>query len=345
MRLEALEIPLAVNRLLKADAHRYEELAHSFRADPPRQWFTVARGSSDHAASHLAFLAMTRLGLPVASVPMSVFTQHHAKWTLSASWAVALSQSGRSPDLVQTIVALGKSGARTLALVNDEGSPLATAAEWELPLRAGPEVAVAATKSFVAQLVTGVRLVASLAADTALSRMLIELPAALERAHDCDWAAAIPHLRNLEPASGLYVLGRGTGLALAQEIALKFKEVCGLQAEAHSAAEVRHGPMALIEPGYPVLVLAPRGPAQAGLLALAAELRQRGARVMLVAPPGCVADSEILTCHLPLEVGPHEVFDTITLAQSAYLMIEHLARARGLDPDRPKHLSKVTCTI
>jgi glutamine---fructose-6-phosphate transaminase (isomerizing) len=141
------------------------------------------------------------------------------------------------------------------------------------------------------------------------------------------------------------VLGRGTGLALAHEIALKFKEVCGLQAEAHSAAEVRHGPMAMVEPGYPVLVLAPRGPAQAGLLELAADLRQRGACVMLVVPEARSGAAGAVACELPLEVAAHEVLDTTTLAQSAYLMIETLARARGLDPDQPQHLSKVTCTL
>jgi len=345
MRLEALEIPAAMDRLLKADASPYEQLAQSFRAARPSQWLTVARGSSDHAASHLAFLAMVRLGLPVASVPLSVFTQHHAKWTLSAAWAVALSQSGRSPDLIQTLGALRRGGARALALVNDESSPLAAAAEWVLPLRAGHERSVAATKSFVAQLVCGVRLVATLSADTVLSGALAELPTALERAQSCDWTAVIPHLQSRGRAGGLYVLGRGTGLALAHEIALKFKEVCGLQAEAHSAAEVRHGPMALVELGYPVLVLAPRGPAQAGLFELAADLRQRGACVMLVAPATSAGSAGAVACELPLEVGAHDVLDTLTLAQSAYLMIEALARARGLDPDQPQHLSKVTCTL
>jgi glucosamine--fructose-6-phosphate aminotransferase (isomerizing) len=103
--------------------------------------------------------------------------------------------------------------------------------------------------------------------------------------------------------------------------------------------------MALVEPGYPVLVLAPRGPAQAGLFELAADLRQRGACVMLVAPAASAGSAGAVACELPLEVGAHDVLDTLTLAQSAYLMIEALARARGLDPDQPQHLSKVTCTL
>lgn len=337
MRLEALEAPAAVARLLAADATVYEELGQRFRAAPPAMWLTVARGSSDHAASHLAFLAMTRLGLPVVSVPMSVFTLHRARWALRAAWAVAVSQSGRSPDLVETVGALRRAGAVALALVNDPSSPLAGTAESVLPLHAGPERAVAATKSFIAQLAAGVRLVAAISADTHLTRALAALPVALEQAQGIDWTASTGAA--LQGADGLYVLGRGTGLALAHEIALKFKEVCGLQAEAHSSAEVRHGPIALVEPGYPVLVLAPRGPAQAGLLTLAKDLRQRGACVLLAAPP------EVDGAELQAVDGGHEALDSLTLAQSAYLMIEALARARGLDPDRPRHLSKVTITL
>jgi glutamine---fructose-6-phosphate transaminase (isomerizing) len=335
MRTEALEIPAACARLLAADAALYAPLAQRFQAARPAQWLTVARGSSDHAASHLAFLAMTRLALPVASVPMSVFTLHQARWALQGAWAVALSQSGRSPDLVETLGALRRAGAWSLALVNDEGSPLAAAADTLLPLHAGPERAVAATKSFVNQLVAGVRLVAALAQDQNLHQALAALPAALDKAQSCDWSAAIAALRD---ADRLYVIGRGTGLALAHEMALKFKELCGLQAEAHSAAELRHGPMALVQPGYPVIVLAPHGPAQDGLLSLAHDLRQRGAQVLLAAPTAANG------AQLHAADGGHEALHTLTLAQSAYLMIESLARARGLDPDQPRHLSKVTIT-
>jgi glutamine---fructose-6-phosphate transaminase (isomerizing) len=343
MRREALEIPAAAARLLAADALPYRQLAERFHAAPPAQWLTVARGSSDHAASHLAFLVMTVLALPVASVPMSVFTLHQARWTLRGAWAVALSQSGRSPDLVETLGALRRAGAWGLALVNDEGSPLAAAADTLLPLHAGPERAVAATKSFVNQLLAGVRLVAALAEDQALDKALVALPAVLEHAQAGDWSAAIPALVD---ADRLYVIGRGTGLALAHEMALKFKELCGLQAEAHSAAELRHGPMALVKPGYPVIVLAPAGPAQEGLLGLARDLRQRGARVLLAAPRTAAADADADADGGTLQVteGGHPALHTLTLAQSAYLMIESLARARGLDPDQPRHLSKVTIT-
>ena len=136
----------------------------------------------------------------------------------------------------------------------------------------------------------------------------------------------------------LFVIGRGTGLAIAMEAALKLKETCGIQAEAFSGAEVRHGPIALVEEGYPVLVFAPRGPAQAGLLALADDLRAHGARVLLVAPAGTPR------ADLTLTTTESEDLDPIAAIQSFYPMVEALARARGLDPDAPRHLAKVTRT-
>ena len=150
-----------------------------------------------------------------------------------------------------------------------------------------------------------------------------------------DWSPAVEALQD---AQRLDVIGRGTGLAVAMEAALKFKEVCGIHAEGYSGAEVQHGPMALVEAGFPMLVLAPRGPAQPGLLQLAAQMGARGARVLLAAPPGTPG------AVLPLACAAHEDLDPIAVAQSLYRMVEALAQARGLDPDRPRHLAKVTCT-
>jgi glucosamine--fructose-6-phosphate aminotransferase (isomerizing) len=155
------------------------------------------------------------------------------------------------------------------------------------------------------------------------------------RAVHADWSPAVQALRD---ADRLFVIGRGTGLPVALEAALKFKETCGIQAEAFSGAEVMHGPMALIEQGYPLLVLAPRGPAQAGLLALAEQMRARGARVLLAAPVGTPG------ANLPIiETGTPDL-DPISVIQSFYPMVEALARERGLNPDQPPHLAKVTRT-
>ncbi len=165
------------------------------------------------------------------------------------------------------------------------------------------------------------------------------LPAALAQAAAQDWSALVPALRDVER---MIVLGRGAGLAIAQEAALKLKETAGIQAEAFSGAEVRHGPMEIIGDGYPLLVFAPRGPEQAGLLALAAEMRKRGARVLLAAPPGTV-DAE-LPLELPLVPAGHPLLDPICAIQSFYVAAQALALARGRNPDQPQYLRKVTET-
>jgi glucosamine--fructose-6-phosphate aminotransferase (isomerizing) len=227
-------------------------------------------------------------------------------------------------------------GATTVAFVNETVSPLASAAEWVMPLHAGKERSVAATKSFICSLAAGARLVANWSADRELMSAVRELPASLRRACAQDWSAGV---ETLVHAQRILVIGRGTGLAVAQEAALKFKETCGIQAEAFSSAEVRHGPMALVEEGFPMLVLAPRGPAQADLLALARDMRERGARVLVAAPP------DVGERQLTLATSMTPDLDPITTVQSFYFMVEALARARGLDPDTPRHLQKVTTTL
>ena len=339
MRAEALEAPQAVARLLAAEHGRFDELGAEWRARPPQAMLTVARGSSDHAAHYMAYLVMARLGRLVTSLPMSLITLYQSQLHCEGLVALAFSQSGQSPDLVAPLHWMGGHGARTVCFVNDADSPLARASQRVLPLHAGAETSVAATKSFLAQLAAGAGTVAAWQQEGGFRQSVAALPDALEEAATLDWSAAVEALM---PAAGLYVIGRGTGLAVAMEAALKFKEVCGVHAEAYSGAEVQHGPMALVEPGFPLLVLAPRGPAQAGLLKLAAEMRQRGANVLLAVPPDT---PPVEGCRvLPLCPTGHPDLDPLAVAQSFYPMVEALARARGLDPDRPRHLHKVTRT-
>lgn len=340
MRAEALQAPQAVARLLAADEGTYRALAADLQAHEPQALVTVARGSSDHAAHYMAYLVMSRLGRLVTSLPMSLVTLYPARLRCAGLVSLAFSQSGQSPDLEAPTRFFGDGGARTVAVVNDTESPLARASQWVLPLHAGVEASVAATKSFIAQLAAGARLVATWEAqasdaDVSLLQALAALPAALDAATRCDWQAALPVLGG---ADRLFVIGRGPGLAVAMEAALKLKETCGLQAEAYSGAELRHGPMALVEEGYPLLIFAPRGPAQSGLLELARDMRRRGARVLLAAPAGTAG------AELPLALTGHEDLDPIAVIQSFYPMVEQLARARGLDPDAPRHLAKVTRT-
>jgi len=332
---ECLAAPAAVARQLAADGAAYAALGADLRQHPPAGLLTVARGSSDHAAQYMAYLVMARLGRLVTSLPMSLVTLYQSRIDCEGLVSLAFSQSGQSPDLVAPTKFFRAGGARTVAFVNAGNSPLADAAGYVFPLHAGPELSVAATKSYIAQLVAGARVVAAWSGDDDLQAALQQLPAALEQAAAQRWDIAVEVLKN---ADRLFVIGRGLGLPIAMEAALKFKETCGIQAEAFSGAEVKHGPMALVEEGYPMLLFAPRGPAQAGLLALAEEMRGRGARVLLAAPLGTPG------VELPLSCTGNEDLDPIAIVQSFYPMVEALARARGLNPDQPRHLAKVTKT-
>jgi len=315
---------------------RLAKLGSQLRQHPPRLALTIARGSSDHAANYFAYLAMQRLGVPVVSLPMSLVTLHHAPLNVAGQLAVAVSQSGQSPDLVETMSALAHAGAVTVALVNQNESPLSDCCDWAVPLCAGQEKSVAATKSYITSLSAVARLVAHWQGDQGLLAALDTLPDHLRDATRQDWTPAIDALVS---ADRIMVVGRGLGFAVALEAALKFKETCSLQAEAFSSAEIKHGPMALIEEGYPLLVFAPRSPEQAGVIALADEMRARGARVLLAAP------ADVAGRDLTLSTADDEALDPLLAIQSFYMMAARLSEARGLNPDQPRHLSKVTRTV
>ena len=336
---EARQAPAVVARQLSQDIAAYEKfdalLRSQYENTPAHSILTVARGSSDHAAHFMAYLLMARTGRLVTSLPMSLVTLYQSKIKCAGLLSMAFSQSGQSPDLVAPMRYFTDGGATTAAFVNDAESPLAKASQWIFPLHAGVEKSVAATKSFIAQLVAGVRVVAAWQDDAVLKNNLASLPDALANAAHADWSAGVEILIDCDR---LLVIARGPGLAIAMEAALKFKETCAIQAEAFSGAEVKHGPMALIGAGYPLLIFAPRGPAQAGLLALAAEMRERGAKVLLAAPEGTP------NSNLPIIETTSLDLDPISAIQSFYPMVEALARARGFDPDRPHYLAKVTRT-
>lgn len=321
---------------LVQDEPAYRDLGDRLRAAPPPCAVTIARGSSDHASAYFAYLAMTRLGCPVASLPPSVVTLYQAPLRLAGGLALAVSQSGQSPDVVSTLAASGAAGAVTVALVNTLGSPLTGAASCTLPLHAGPERSVAATKSFLASLSAMARLVATWSGDAALLDALKALPDALSAACAADVRPLVDAFAGEER---LLVLGRGPAFSIALESALKFKETCALHAEAFTVAEVQHGPMALIDEEFPLLVFAPRGPAQAGLVTVAHDFRKQGAKVILVGPP------TLPGVDLVVPDSPHELLDPLCHIQAFYIAAAALAEARGLDPDAPRRLKKVTKTL
>jgi glucosamine--fructose-6-phosphate aminotransferase (isomerizing) len=307
-------------------------LAASLRASAPRFVATCARGSSDHAATYAKYLFETQLGFVTASVSPSVGSVYAAKQHMRGALYLTISQSGKSPDLLHNAKAAREAGAHVVALVNVEDSPLAQLADTVIPLGAGPERSVAATKSYLASLAAILHLAAHWAGSAPLRRALDELPQALRAAWRADWSALTD---GLVDARNLFVLGRGLGLAAAQEAALKFKETCGLHAEAYSSAEVKHGPMALVGPGFPVLCFAQPDETEAGMLALAKEFRGRGAQVWLSSARG----------DLPLVAASNPAVAPLLTIQSFYRAINALALKRGHNPDVPPHLNKVTETV
>lgn len=335
MAEETAEAPRAARDLLARNADPARRLAERLRAHPPRSVLTCARGSSDHAATYAKYLIETRTGLITASAAPSVSSVYETTPLADDVLCLAISQSGASPDLLSTAKAYRDAGALLVALVNAPDSPLAALAQAELPLWAGPELSVAATKSYLAALAALAQLVAAWTEDAALESALADLPQQMAQALELDWSAALEALSHV---ANLYVVGRGPGFAAAQEMALKFKETCGLHAEAFSAAEVRHGPMALARDGFPVLLLAQDDATREGVEALAADLVAAGAKVLIAggSAPGAIV--------LPA-CGGHALLQPILLVQAFYAMVEQLARARGFDPDSPPGLQKVTRTL
>ncbi len=332
MRRETLEAPEAVARLLAGNRAAIATLAERLRTEPVRLVATCARGSSDHAATYGKYLIETLVGVPVVSIAPSIASLFASPVATSEALCIAISQSGRSPDLLATVDAWQAAGVPVAALVNDDSSPLATRADTLLPLMAGAERSVAATKSCIAAMAGLAALVAAWSGDAALTRAVAMLPDLLARAVAQDWSAGVAPLA---AARQMFVIGRGYGFAAAQEAGLKLKETCAIQAEPFSAAEVRHGPMTIIGPGFPVLALATSDAAGAGVVATAKEFAGRGA-IVLTAHAG--GDGL-----LPVEAA-HPAIEPILMLASFYALAEQLARARGLDPDQPPHLAKVTQT-
>ena len=336
MRREILEIPTAVARLLNQGGDEIGRAGAALRALDPAVVITVARGSSDHVACYFKYAAELLLGVPVASVGPSVASIYRRKLNLSGAACLSVSQSGKSPDIVEMSRMAQASGALSLAITNDVSSPLAQFSDHALDLHAGPEISVAATKTFVNSAVSALWLLAEWSGDAALGRALRGLPQLLEQAVQQDW----PDLRAALGASGsVYCLGRGPAWAVSNEAALKFKETCQIHAESYSSAEVLHGPVSIVDPGFPVIALAARDAAEEPLCAVADDLARRGA--MVFASSGLAKVAQVL----PVIRTGHPLTDPIALIASFYAMVERLAVARGINPDAPRHLQKVTRTV
>lgn len=335
MAVELRQAPAAVARQAQSLAAPLAALVERLIRRPPDVVVTCARGSSAHAATFAKHLIERYLGIPVAAVAPNIATIYRRRLRLKHQFFQAISQSGSSDDLIEVTAAARAAGALTAGLVNDLQSPLASACEIVLPMAAGAELSVAATKTFVASLAAILRLTATWLHNDVMHLACERLPARLAAAAHLDWRAA---LHPLARASSLVAIGRGPTLAIAREAALKLKEICALHAEAFSSAEFRHGPIALVSATYPILILAPSDEAALGLPELAEDLRRKGAYV-LFAEPG-----EEKRGRLPVLVPEQADADAICLMQSFYAFAVDLAAQRGADVDRPRHLQKVTRT-
>lgn len=332
MEQEAGEAATAVARMLAANREAFDAIAHRLRASPPTAVVTCARGSSDHAATYAKYLIETMTGTPTASAALSIASLYDAPSPVGNRLCLAISQSGQSPDLLAAVEQQRASGAFVVALVNAPDAPLADRADVVIRLSAGTERSVAATKSYICSLAAIAALVAAWSQDAALADALDTLPARLDDAFAFDWSPAVAAFRD---ATNLFVLGRGYGLGVAQEAALKFKETSALHAECFSAAEVRHGPMAIVGKGFHILALGGTDRAASSVRDVVGEFRSRGAKVLFADP--AVGD-------LPA-IAAHPAIEPILMIQSFYRMASALALARGCNPDSPPHLNKVTETL
>ncbi len=335
MRQEIEEIPVAVERLLSNGGDALSTAADVARNGGLKFMISAARGSSDHACTFLKYASELLLGLPMASVGPSVASVYGADLHVAGALCLSVSQSGKSPDIVQLTKSARKAGASTVAITNDPSSPLALAAEAALPLHAGPELSVAATKTFVTSLVAGLWLLAELKDDKDLLAALRGLPRHLDAATRSDWGRAAAAVTQ----SSLYTLGRGPSVAISNEAALKFKETCQIHAESYSSAEVLHGPVSIVEGGFPVIAFAANDPAEPLLAEVADTLAAKGAQVFATSP--LVTKAEVL----PHVRTDHWLTDPVAAIVSFYSMVEQVAVQRGINPDAPRHLRKVTETV
>jgi glucosamine--fructose-6-phosphate aminotransferase (isomerizing) len=310
------------------------QLVAHLRRQPPNCVVTCARGSSAHAATLGKHLIERYLGVPVAAAAPNIASVYRQELRLRNQLVLAISQSGKSDDLIAFTGAARGSGALTVAITNDPAAPLAAECDIVLPLSAGPELSVAATKTFLATATVLMRLTAAWANDVTLLPAVQRLPQRLAAAASLDWRVGI---EVLSKANQLVTIGRGPTLAIAREAALKLKEVCNLHTEAFSGAEFQHGPIALVSKGYPVLMFMPTDAAAAGMDQLGLDLATRSADLL-------IAGKALAEGYLPVVPADHPETDALCLIQSFYVMTLAVAERLGIDVDRPRNLHKITRT-
>ncbi|HWA51296.1 MAG TPA: SIS domain-containing protein [Dongiaceae bacterium] len=330
MRRETREAGAAVARLWSRSGEAIRQAGALLRDLDPPFVAICARGSSDHAATFFKYACEMQLGLPVVAMGPSIASVYRTPLRLKNAAMLLVSQSGRSPDLLAMAKSAQAGGAKVIAVVNDAESPAAELADLTIALEAGPEKSVAATKSCLSSMAAGLAVLAEWSHHEVLQAALRRLPEELETALTQDWSPMVDCFLHAQSA---LVIGRGLGLPVAMEAALKLKETTTLHAEPYSAAEVLHGPIEIVRDGFPVLMFRQDDAAGPSLESCAAALAEAGARVLMTGRD------------LPVARMSHPATGLIGALASCYLAIEQVAVARGLDPDHPRLLKKVTETI
>jgi glucosamine--fructose-6-phosphate aminotransferase (isomerizing) len=334
MEIEAREAPTVAARLIDQNTPELKRLGEELRRLAPRYALAAGRGSSDAAAYLAKYLFEARLAVPTVSAAPSIQSIYARPLNLERALVLAISQSGRSPDLIAFCrSAIGPEVLR-LGLINETASPLAEVVDICLPLLAGSEKSVAATKSCLAAMTLVFGLTAHWRNDQEMIAAFERTPQAFAHALDQDWSAGESFFDGDGP---IYVIGRGPGLAVAAEAALKLKETNGLHAEAVSGAEVRHGPLSLAGPGLRVVLFAQRDAAFDGLNKLADDLRERGSALLFI----CAQPSP---SHTGVEPDSEPVVELLSMLLRFYLLASHAAVRRGRSPDNPPMLTKITQT-
>jgi glucosamine--fructose-6-phosphate aminotransferase (isomerizing) len=338
MHLEASSSFEKVASQLKLNKEIVEKIVQQLKEKNIKRIITIARGSSDCVANFAKYLFETQLGFSVSSLPPSITTIYGKNIGDDKTLAIAISQSGGSPDLKMALQGCKKAGCTTLAIVNKEKSPLSESADLVLPVRADTENAVAATKSVIASLVALINIVAVYNQDDLLLSDLALLPAALEKSLQSDWSNAVKALKD---SKNMFVIGRGFGFPIAQEMALKFKETCGIHAEAFSSAEVLHGPFALMNQTFTTFTILQNDESASGTHEIVKRMTDLGVKTIFATTDPKSASK----VHLHVDVEIHPILETILLLQEFYLMVNELAISLGFNPDNPSNLKKVTETV
>ncbi len=339
-REEIGEQPLLASRMLADSRTAVTAIATRVRATRSRGFVIVARGSSDHAALYAKYLFGVRNQMMVALAAPSLFTHYARPPRLDGQCVIGISQSGASPDVIAVIEEAKRQGAVTVALTNDPDSKLAGAAELVVPLCAGPERSVPASKTYTASLLALALISQALDPDPSFEASLGQVPPALSAAleQDSELDRLVPVL--LGPRA--IVLGRGFNFSTAEETALKLTETSYVLARAWSVADFEHGPIAVVEPGFPVVLVDGGGQVSPDIKAIGARLTGLGCRVVQLVD-GVALDCDPDTT-VAVESGLPEELTPLTLAVLGQLLAHRVAAARGIDPDRPRVLNKVTRT-